>query len=50
MREPSGRTLEPTALVHEADLLFAGLTGDQAAAALGVSPRATDALWAFARP
>ena len=28
---------------------FAGLTGDQAAAALGVSPRAADALWAYAR-
>ena len=28
---------------------FAGLTGEQAAAALGVSPRAADALWAYAR-
>ena len=28
---------------------FAGLTGDQAAAALGVSPRTADALWAYAR-
>jgi len=28
---------------------FAGLTGDQAAAALGVSPRAADSLWAYAR-
>jgi RNA polymerase sigma factor (TIGR02999 family) len=28
---------------------FAGLTGDQAASALGVSPRAADSLWAYAR-
>jgi RNA polymerase sigma factor (TIGR02999 family) len=28
---------------------FAGLTGEQAAAALGVAPRAADALWAYAR-
>ena len=28
---------------------FAGLTGDQAAAALGISPRAGDSLWAYAR-
>jgi RNA polymerase sigma factor (TIGR02999 family) len=28
---------------------FAGLTGDQAAATLGVSPRAVDSLWAYAR-
>jgi hypothetical protein len=28
---------------------FAWLTGDQAAAALGVSPRAADSLWAHAR-
>jgi RNA polymerase sigma factor (TIGR02999 family) len=28
---------------------FAGLTGDQAAAALGVAPRTADALWAYAR-
>jgi RNA polymerase sigma factor (TIGR02999 family) len=28
---------------------FAGLTMDQAAAALGVSPRAADSLWAYAR-
>src|SRR5262245_16464793 len=28
---------------------FAGLTGEQAAAALGVSPRTADALWAYAR-
>jgi hypothetical protein len=28
---------------------FAGLTGEQAAAALGVSPRAADSLWAHAR-
>jgi RNA polymerase sigma factor (TIGR02999 family) len=28
---------------------FAGLTGDQAAAALGISPRAVDSLWAYAR-
>jgi RNA polymerase sigma factor (TIGR02999 family) len=28
---------------------FAGLTGDQAAVALGVSPRAADSLWAYAR-
>jgi RNA polymerase sigma factor (TIGR02999 family) len=28
---------------------FAGLTGEQAAAALGVSPRAADSLWAYAR-
>jgi RNA polymerase sigma factor (TIGR02999 family) len=28
---------------------FAGLTGDQAAAVLGVSPRTADALWAYAR-
>jgi RNA polymerase sigma factor (TIGR02999 family) len=28
---------------------FAGLTSDQAAAALGVSPRAADSLWAYAR-
>ena len=28
---------------------FAGLTGDQAAAALGISPRAADSLWAYAR-
>jgi RNA polymerase sigma factor (TIGR02999 family) len=27
----------------------AGLTGDQAAAALGISPRAVDSLWAYAR-
>jgi len=28
---------------------FAGLTGDQAAAALGISPRAADSLWTYAR-
>jgi RNA polymerase sigma factor (TIGR02999 family) len=28
---------------------FAGLTGDQAAEALGMSPRAADLLWAYAR-
>ncbi|HJZ55273.1 MAG TPA: ECF-type sigma factor, partial [Gemmataceae bacterium] len=28
---------------------FAGLTGEQAAADLGVSPRTADALWAYAR-
>src|SRR5262245_37891843 len=28
---------------------YAGLTGDEAAAALGVSPRTADALWAYAR-
>ena len=28
---------------------FAGLTGDQTAAALGISPRAVDSLWAYAR-
>ena len=28
---------------------FAGLTGEQAAATLGVSPRTADALWAYAR-
>jgi RNA polymerase sigma factor (TIGR02999 family) len=28
---------------------FSGLTGDEAAAALGVSPRAADSLWAYAR-
>ena len=28
---------------------FAGLTGDQTAAALSVSPRAADSLWAYAR-
>jgi RNA polymerase sigma factor (TIGR02999 family) len=28
---------------------FAGLTGDQTAAALGVSPRGADSLWAYAR-
>jgi len=28
---------------------FAGLSGDEAAAALGVSPRAADSLWAYAR-
>ena len=28
---------------------FAGLTGDQAAAALDISPRAADSLWAYAR-
>jgi RNA polymerase sigma factor (TIGR02999 family) len=28
---------------------FAGLTGDKAAAALGISPRAADSLWAYAR-
>jgi RNA polymerase sigma factor (TIGR02999 family) len=28
---------------------FAGLTGDQVARALGVSPRAADSLWAYAR-
>jgi RNA polymerase sigma factor (TIGR02999 family) len=28
---------------------FAGLTGDQTAAALGMSPRAADLLWAYAR-
>jgi RNA polymerase sigma factor (TIGR02999 family) len=28
---------------------FAGLTGDQAAATLGISPRAADSLWAYAR-
>jgi RNA polymerase sigma factor (TIGR02999 family) len=28
---------------------FAGLTGDQAAAALAISPRAADSLWAYAR-
>ena len=27
----------------------AGLTDDQAAAALGISPRAVDSLWAYAR-
>ena len=49
-REPSGRTLQPTALVHVIKLrFFAGLTGDQASAALGVSPRAADSLWAYAR-
>jgi hypothetical protein len=49
-REPSGLTLQPTALVHVIKLrFFAGLTGDQASAALGVSPRAADSLWADAR-
>jgi RNA polymerase sigma factor (TIGR02999 family) len=28
---------------------YAGMTGDQAAAALGVSPRTADSLWAYAR-
>jgi RNA polymerase sigma factor (TIGR02999 family) len=28
---------------------FSGLTGDEAAAALGISPRAADSLWAYAR-
>jgi RNA polymerase sigma factor (TIGR02999 family) len=28
---------------------FSGLTGDEAAAALGISPRAADTLWAYAR-
>ena len=28
---------------------FAGLTGDQAAEILGISPRSADLLWAFAR-
>ena len=28
---------------------FAGLTGDQAAEVLGISPRSADLLWAFAR-
>jgi RNA polymerase sigma factor (TIGR02999 family) len=28
---------------------FVGLTGDQTAAALGISPRAADSLWAYAR-
>jgi RNA polymerase sigma factor (TIGR02999 family) len=28
---------------------FAGLTGDQAAAALGIAPRSADLLWAYAR-
>ena len=28
---------------------YAGLTGDEAAAALGVAPRTADALWAYAR-
>ena len=28
---------------------FAGLTGEQAAATLGISPRTADALWAYAR-
>ena len=28
---------------------YAGLTGDEAAAALGVSPRTADAIWAYAR-
>jgi RNA polymerase sigma factor (TIGR02999 family) len=28
---------------------FAGLTGDQAAAVLGISPRSADLLWAYAR-
>jgi len=28
---------------------FAGLTGDQTAEVLGISPRAADLLWAYAR-
>jgi DNA-directed RNA polymerase specialized sigma24 family protein len=28
---------------------FAGLTGDQAAKVLGISPRSADLLWAYAR-
>jgi DNA-directed RNA polymerase specialized sigma24 family protein len=28
---------------------FAGLTGDQAAAVLGISPRSADLLWSYAR-
>src|SRR5436305_1606901 len=28
---------------------FAGLTGDEAARALGISPRTADSLWAYAR-
>ena len=28
---------------------YAGLTGDEAAAALGIAPRTADALWAYAR-
>ncbi len=28
---------------------FSGLTGDEAAAALGISPRAADFLWSYAR-
>jgi hypothetical protein len=33
----------------EARNTLTGLTGEQAAAALGVSPRAADSLWAYAR-
>jgi hypothetical protein len=44
-----GDAVNPRAAVVFKHRFFAGLTGDQAAMALGVSPRATDSLWAYAR-
>jgi RNA polymerase sigma factor (TIGR02999 family) len=41
--------VNPRAAVVFKHRFFAGLTGDQAAVALGVSPRAADSLWAYAR-
>jgi DNA-directed RNA polymerase specialized sigma24 family protein len=43
-QEKPGQTLQPTALVH-----FAGLTLDQAAECLGISPRTADRAWRYAR-
>ena len=42
--EKPGQTLQPTALVH-----FAGLTLEQAAECLGMSPRTADRAWRYAR-
>jgi DNA-directed RNA polymerase specialized sigma24 family protein len=44
-----GDAVNPRAAVVFKHRFFAGLTGDQAAVALGVSPRAADSLWAYAR-
>jgi ECF sigma factor len=43
-QEKPGQTLQPTALVH-----FAGLTLDQTAECLGISPSTADRAWRYAR-
>ena len=42
-------TIKPQAAELVKLRFFAGLTGDEAAEAMGISPRAVDSLWAYAR-